>query len=255
MPRPSDACLPDRPTVVEVRRRSDQGITRPFYCRADDDQWYWVKGKDAGRHSLCAEWLAGCLARGFGLPVPEFRQLVVPDELVRDSAMADIDDLGVGIAFGSCDARNTRDLQVGDVRRISQEVRGRILFFDWWVQNTDRTLGAEGGNPNLRWSDADEKLWVIDHNLTFQADFVLPTFFARHVFAADRGGLGGRQLMDMAAQAADIMERVPDLVATIPEPWLFLDAALTQASGFAEVATGILKGKACSLGPDWGLGR
>jgi len=52
----------DRPTIIDVRRRSEQGITQPFFCRADDGYWYWVKGHDAGRHSLCAEWLAGLIA-------------------------------------------------------------------------------------------------------------------------------------------------------------------------------------------------
>ena len=30
-------------TIVEVLRRADQGMTRPFLCRGDDDVLYYVK--------------------------------------------------------------------------------------------------------------------------------------------------------------------------------------------------------------------
>ena len=50
-------------TIVEIKRRAEQGRTRPFLCRGDDDKWYWVKGNGAGKASLCREWLAGELTR------------------------------------------------------------------------------------------------------------------------------------------------------------------------------------------------
>ena len=52
-------------TIVEVKRRSRQGVTRPFYCRGDDDRWYWAKGNFAGKAALCYEWLAGRVAQEF----------------------------------------------------------------------------------------------------------------------------------------------------------------------------------------------
>ena len=35
--------------IVEIIRRSTQGITRPFLCRGDDNWLYYVKGHGAGR--------------------------------------------------------------------------------------------------------------------------------------------------------------------------------------------------------------
>ena len=41
--------------IVEVIGRSVQGITRPFICRGDDGQQYFVKGNGAGRRAFIAE--------------------------------------------------------------------------------------------------------------------------------------------------------------------------------------------------------
>lgn len=43
--------------IVEILERSEQGRTRSFLCRCDDDQLYFVKGRDAGHRSLLCEWL------------------------------------------------------------------------------------------------------------------------------------------------------------------------------------------------------
>lgn len=69
--------------VVEVLRRSEQGMTRPFICRGDDGEIYFVKGVGAGRRSQICEWVAGKLASAFGLPIAPFRLLDVPEELIE----------------------------------------------------------------------------------------------------------------------------------------------------------------------------
>ena len=68
--------------IVEIISRSTQGITRPFLCRGDDGCLYFVKANGAGRQALIAEWIAGHLGRRLGLPIPEFKQAVIPDDLV-----------------------------------------------------------------------------------------------------------------------------------------------------------------------------
>ena len=57
-------------TIMEIKRRSEQGVTRPFLCRGDDGRWYWVKGNGAGKLALCREWIAGRIAQLMGLPIP-----------------------------------------------------------------------------------------------------------------------------------------------------------------------------------------
>lgn len=75
--------------IVEILDRSIQGVTRPFYCRCEDGQAYFVKGRGAGRQSLIAEYFGGRLARAFGLPVPDFEIVEIPPELIRCCSRGD----------------------------------------------------------------------------------------------------------------------------------------------------------------------
>lgn len=245
--------MTERPTIVEVSRRSDQGVTEPFYCRADDGVWYWVKGLGAGKQSLCAEWLAGSIAQELGLPVPAFRQLFVPEQLVRDSLLEGIRDLGSGLVFGSADVNNCREFVIGDLRRVRQQLRAAVLFFDWMVHNTDRRLSPQGGNPNLLWSIADERVWVIDHNLAFDNRFVSPSFFTTHVFAGDRSWLVQEGFLDFRVKMSDIIMRLDTVVREIPEDWLYLDPEHTQPVDLVSRAKAILDGKNEALESEWGM--
>lgn len=87
--------------IVEIIGRSAQGITLPFFCRGDDGWLYYVKGNGAGRRALICEWIAGQLGKRLGLPIPDFKQAVIPKELVTLSARDDIAELGAGIGFAS----------------------------------------------------------------------------------------------------------------------------------------------------------
>ena len=73
--------MTDSLAIVEILERSTQGQTRPFLCRCDDDQLYYVKGRDTGPRSLLSEWLSGHLAQAFGLPVPVFAVAKAPQGL------------------------------------------------------------------------------------------------------------------------------------------------------------------------------
>ena len=91
--------------IIEVIGRSEQGMTRPFLCRADDWMEYYVKGAYAGKKSVCREWLASRLANllveNEPLGLPPFRMAEVPKELVEGSGRSDIRDLGEGRVFAS----------------------------------------------------------------------------------------------------------------------------------------------------------
>lgn len=45
--------------IVEILGRSIQGVTRPFQCRCENGDLYYVKGHGAGRQSLIAEYVCG----------------------------------------------------------------------------------------------------------------------------------------------------------------------------------------------------
>ena len=56
------------------------------------------------------------------------------------------------------------------------------MVFDWWVRNADRNLTELGGNPNLLWDQAADRIVMIDHNLAFDAGFDPAEFRDLHVF-------------------------------------------------------------------------
>ena len=87
--------------ILEVLGRSEQGITKPFICRADDDEIYFVKGTGAGRRSQLCEWIGGKLGQWLGLPLAPFEIVEVPVELLELGVGQDLSDLGAGLAFGS----------------------------------------------------------------------------------------------------------------------------------------------------------
>jgi hypothetical protein len=170
--------------IVEILRRSEQGVTLPFICRGDDGHTYFVKGRGAGRHSLIAEYICGRLARSFGLPVADFEVAEVPEALIRASLLPDIADLGSGLVFGSRALQHVQELRHHQLKAVPAQTCKDVLVFDWWIRNQDRTLTTKGGNPNLLWDQTEKQLVVIDHNVAFEASFSPQLFAESHVFSA-----------------------------------------------------------------------
>lgn len=221
--------------IVEVVRRSEQGVTRPFLCRADDGALYWVKGAGAGRRALCCEWIAGRLAQCLGLPIPVFRTLSVDSRIVELSARPDIGDLGAGAVFGSGDLPMAQELAARDVGEIDSGLRLRILMFDWWVQNADRTLGERGGNPNLlRIPGKPEVAHVIDHNVAFAKDFDPDSFFDDHAFGQMRKAFPPEAILEVRQGFVDTVARSGAIWRELPPEWLYLDSDGTMPVDLSE---------------------
>jgi hypothetical protein len=214
--------------IVEIMGRSTQGITRPFLCRGDDGQQYFVKGHGAGRRALISEWLAGHLGLRLGLPIPAFVQATIPAEF-RFSARDDILDLGAGtVGFGSQLVPNVDELSFLFIEQIDPKLRAKILLFDWWVCNGDRTLSPDGGNPNLLWLPREQRLHVIDHNLAFD-DADLGGFWDEHIFRASKSEwtTGFRKEMTRTMTAAAVS--VSQWWREMPEGWTEVDCGLELA--------------------------
>jgi hypothetical protein len=214
--------------VTEIVRRLDQGVTRPFLVRAEDDLLYVAKGRETTQRGLMAEWICAHLGREIGLSIPEFSLLNVPQELT-DALGAEGNALGVGLVFGSQQAANVQEFAVTQVKRIGADERRKLLAFDWWIENADRSLTPHGGNPNLLWRAAESRLLVIDHNLAFDADFDEASFFETHVFRDDADGLFGdlvcrAETSEMLATALGCFDAA---VATLPPAWHWIDSAQT----------------------------
>ena len=215
------------PVIVDIRRRSRQGATQPFLCRADDGQQYWVKGAKAGHEALCAEWIAGRLGQLVGLPIPEVAQVVVPEEFAS-GAVDGFPDLGPGVRFGSRHVESAQEYDESFVTQTDEVLRQQVLVFDVWIRNTDRTFSRpynSNGNPNLLWCTADRRLCVIDHNNAFlMDDLYQPSEYGRHVFADQRARLTAEFKADMLARMIRAADGLDAIMAELPVEWRRIEA-------------------------------
>lgn len=210
--------------VTEIMRRLEQGMTRPFLVRVEDDALYVAKGRETTLRGLIAEWICAHLAQQLGLPIPAYSLLQVPSTLV--SALGpEVAALGHGAVFGSLQQSGVQEFAVTQLRHVDAGQRRMLLAFDWWVENADRSLSPHGGNPNLLWNAAESKLLVIDHNLAFDADFDEASFFATHVFRQEADTLFGDLVC--RAETSALLEAALSCfdaaVQCIPPEWLWLD--------------------------------
>ncbi len=219
--------------IVEIMGRSTQGITRPFKCRGDDGHIYFVKGRGAGRRSQICEWIAGQLALRMGLPIAPFEIVDVPEELIRLDFSGELQDLGIGLAFGSRKL-SVVELSLSHLEHVPLDVQRDVLAFDWWVKNADRTLSELGGNPNLFWDIETQELVVIDHNQAFDGTFSPSAFVDVHAFCTEWPALAGdwdRQ-QKLAARFEAAMADWTAICNTVPPEWWFLDAEQTVRTDF-----------------------
>lgn len=201
--------------VIEIQGRSEQGAQKPFLCRADDGQTYYVKGRQTDRSSLCNEWICAHLAAQLGLPLPPFKLLHVGQELL-DEAPRPWRELGCGIAFGSQRHPGCTWFDKAQIVHVPQDLQAGILAFDWWVQNVDRM----DGNSNLLWDAQRNALVVIDHNLAFDPHLDAATFIENHIFRGcwQKTDLVSRdRLQDRLSEAMDaVFRRACD---NVPSEW------------------------------------
>lgn len=220
------------PQITEILGRSEQGLTKPFLCRCENGDLYYVKGHGAGRRSLLCEWLAGHLARAFGLPVPPFAVLQAPKALV--DLYPEGNDLGPGPVFGSRKVDHTQDLTQSRVMDVPVQLRRDVLVFDWWIHNADRTLTTLSGNPNLLWDTDLSALAVIDHNVAFDPKFSPQAFSETHVFAGEIPPVfhdlvePGRYAERLRTALAAWLEACQ----TVPDAWWFADTERTVPADF-----------------------
>ena len=138
-----------------------EGGSLPAIIEADDDGMYVLKFRGAGQgtKALIAELIAGELARAAGLLVPELVFVNLDPEIAKTEPDPEIQDLiraSGGLNLGL-------DYLPGSVmfdpvaEKPDAELASRIVWFDAYVTNVDRTPR----NANmLMWH---RRLWLIDH--------------------------------------------------------------------------------------------
>lgn len=198
-----------------------EGGSLPALVEADDDGLYVLKFRGAGQglKALVAEVIAGEVGRTLALPVPEIVLIDLDPVLGRaepDPEIKDLIEASAGLNLGVDYLPGSVALDTLAVRALDPEWCARVVAFDSYVTNVDRT--ARNTNM-LLWH---REPWLIDHGacLYFHHDWASARWdnpfpaVGRHVLlgrASSVSGLGGwlRGELPNAALKA-IAHLVPD---------------------------------------------
>ncbi len=197
-----------------------EGGSLPGLVEADDDGLYVVKFRGAGQgpKALAAEIVAGELARGLGLPVPELVLVDVDPDMARAEPDPEIQDLiraSAGINLGVDFLPGS--LPYSPAMPPDPELAASVVWLDALVENVDRTPR----NPNLlRWHHG---LWLIDHGAALYVHHGAtdPLAVARRPFPAIRDHV----LLGVAGSLIEADGRLGPLAdpyaaaALVPEDW------------------------------------
>src|SRR5918997_1410356 len=216
-----------------------EGGSLPAIVEADDLGTYVLKfrGAGQGRKALIAELISGEIGRTLGLSVPEIVLVRLHPDLGRAEPDPEIQDLlrashglnlGLDYLPGSLGFDPIVEPPEGDLA-------SRILWFDAFVQNVDRTPR----NTNLLvWH---KRLWLIDHgaSLYFHHNWPAPDgpsleAVARRPFAAARDHV----LLPFADGIPEADAELPPrltgdvlggILGSVPDEWLAAEAGFGDA--------------------------
>lgn len=141
-----------------------EGGSLPAIVEADDDGLYVLKFRGAGQgaKALIAELVSGEIGRLLGLPVPEIVFATLEQDLARTEPDPEIhalihDSAGLNLALDYLPGSVSFDPVV---HTLPADLASRIVWFDAYVTNVDRTPR----NTNmLIWH---RRPWLIDHGAT-----------------------------------------------------------------------------------------
>jgi HipA-like kinase len=231
-------------TVTRYVTPLREGGSLPAIVEADDDGLYVLKFRGAGQgpRALVAELVSGEIARAAGLPVPEIVFARLDPELARTEPDPEIhalilDSAGLNLALDYLPGSVTYD---PIVHRPDADLASRIVWFDAFVTNVDRT--ARNANI-LTWH---RRLWLIDHGATLYFHHT-PGWESDAARAADPFPLVKTHLLlrhaSMLAAVDDELvgaltpERLATIVRWIPREWLATAGDDPGAAGLKEAYT------------------
>ena len=220
-------------TVTRYVTPLREGGSLPAIVEADDDGLYVLKFRGAGQgaKALIAELVAGEIARTLGLPVPEIVLATLDPDLARTEPDPEIhalihDSAGLNLALDYLPGSVSYDPVV---HPLAPELASRIVWFDAYVTNVDRT--ARNTNM-LMWHRAP---WLIDHGATLyfhhspdwasdpaRATRAFPAI-KEHVLLARASAL---KSVDEPMAALLDREAIERVLALVPDGWLQADGLL-----------------------------
>jgi len=202
-----------------------EGGSLPAIIEADDDGMYVLKFRGAGQgpKALIAELIAGELARAAGLLVPELVFVALDPEIAKTEPDPEIQDLirasgGLNLGLDYLPGSVMFD-PVAD--KPDTELASRIVWFDAYVTNVDRT--ARNANM-LMWH---RRLWLIDHGAALYFHHAWTDMDQRskdpfplikeHILLSFASVL---QAADEAMTAAITHEVIREVVDLVPDEWM-----------------------------------
>jgi len=233
-------------TVTRYVTPLREGGSLPAIVEADDDGMYVLKFRGAGQgaKALIAELIGGEIARAAGLAVPEIVFAELSADLARTEPDPEIQALirasgGLNLALDYLPGAVTFDPVAWPV---DPELASRIVWFDAFVTNVDRTPR----NANmLMWH---RQLQLIDHGAALYFHHSWTGYMQRATDPFTR--VKDHVLLPFAQelQEADVRMSelitsrvVEDIAGLIPETWLGNDGVFATASANREAYTQYLQ--------------
>lgn len=225
-----------------------EGGSLPAIVEADDDGLYVLKFRGAGQgaKALIAELVSGEIARTLGLPVPEIVLANLDPDLARTEPDPEIhalihDSAGLNLALDYLPGAVTFDPVV---QKPPADLASRIVWFDGYVTNVDRTVR----NTNmLMWH---RQMWLIDHGATLYFHHS-PGWEKRSETEAGRArgpfpAIKDHVLLRHASLLAEVdevlaraltAEAIAEILESVPDAWLGGDGS-TMAPAEVRAAYG-----------------
>ena len=186
------------------------------------------RGAGQGPRALIAELVSGEIARALGLPVPEIVFAELDPELSRTEPDPEIhalihDSAGLNLALDYLPGSVTYD---PIVQKPDPDLASRIVWFDAFVSNVDRTVR----NSNmLLWH---RKLWLIDHGATLyfhhSPDWDKDELRARDPFRLISTHVLKRYALSLGAVDEEMARKlssdtIASILSWIPDVWLTIE--------------------------------
>ncbi len=207
-----------------------EGGSLPAIVEADDEGLYVLKFRGAGQgaRALVAELVSGEIARALGLAVPEIVLADLDPELARTEPDPEIhalimDSAGLNLALDYLPGSVTYD---PITQKPAHELASRIVWFDAYVTNIDRTPR----NANLlMWH---RKLWLIDHGaaLYFHHSWTDMDRRPKDPFALIKDHIllpfaSALEAVDGPMTTTITENAIREIVGRIPDDWMYGDSS------------------------------
>jgi hypothetical protein len=223
-----------------------EGGSLPALAEADDGFNYVLKFKGAGQRekALIAELIGGELARRVGFKVPEIVFANLDAAFGNSEGDEEIQDLlkssqGLNLALHFLSKALTFD---PGASQIEEELASRIVWFDAWITNVDRTFR----NTNmLIWN---RELWLIDHgaSLVFHHSWdnwekhaLSPLAMVKDHVLLPRASELDR--VDTEMKSLITPELIDQVIEMIPEEWILASRDTETAQEAKDVYASFLK--------------